>query len=426
MEYIDPIETARKILAGEPISEETEVDTVDTPDLEELEALVDSFDPDEDEDLELEDDVEVDEAYMTSKKHHGKVKEDDMPPQFKKKKNGKEDEEDDDDDEEEDEKKEAMHHKAKKEMYGKMNAMKNTKKEGVVDPKSEEDPDLYKDSEGKGAKVAKPTGNTSGKNKGSIKTKPSAAGVEKKLVIPASEHIEVLFSGEELSEDFKNKATTVFEAAINEHVSAVEETLREEHEQAIAEHTEQLSNELSQKLDDYLSYVVEQWMSENELAIESGIKNDIAENFLVGLRDLFERHYVDLPEENANILEAMAEEVISMQGKLENEMESNITLRKELSNLKCEEILTDVSEDLVDTDAEKLKTLAEGLEFESVEQYKEKVELLKDNYFSENVTAIEEETSVDGDTPIDNGSSMGIYAQALTKLNKVDKSNQLS
>ena len=318
------------------------------------------------------------------------------------------------------------HGKTKKEMYGKMNAAKHTKKEGVIDPKSEEDPDLYKDTEGKGAKVAKPTVASDGKNKGTIKSKPSAAGVEKKAVVPASEHIEVLFSGEELSEEFKTKATTVFEAAIGEHVSAVEETLREEHEQAIAEHTETLSNELSTKLDDYLSYVVEQWMTENELAIESGIKNDIAENFLVGLRDLFERHYVDLPEDKANILEAMAEEVISTNDKLESEMEANISLRKELSALKCEEILNDVSEDLVDTDAEKLKTLAEGLEFESVDQYKEKVEVLKENYFNDSVSAIEENSSNDGDTPLDNGSSMGIYTNALSKLGRVDKSNQLS
>ena len=416
MEYIDPIETARKILAGETISEETEVDT-DTPDLEELEALVDSFDSDMDEDLE--EDAEVDEAYMTANKK--KVKEDDMPPQFKKK-NKKND--DDDEDEDDEDVEEMKNGKTKKEMYGKMNAAKHTKKEGVIDPKSEEDPDLYKDADGKGAKVAKPTVASDGKNKGTISVKGSKGKVETPKA--TKEHIEVLFSGEELSEDFKTKATTIFEAAIHEHVSAVEETLREEHEQAIAEHTETLSNELSTKLDDYLSYVVEQWMSENELAIESGIKNDIAENFLVGLRDLFERHYVDLPEDKANILEAMAEEVISTNDKLESEMEANISLRKELSALKCEEILNDVSEDLVDTDAEKLKTLAEGLEFESVDQYKEKVEVLKENYFNDSVTAIEEETSTDGNAPIDNGSSMGVYTNALSKLSKVDKSNQLS
>ena len=408
MEYIDPIETARKILAGEPISEETEVDT-DTPNLEELEALVDSFDSDSDEDLEDAEDAEVDEAYetyMTANKKK-KVKEDEIPPQFKKK-NKKDD--DDDDEEDEDDVEEMKH--------------KKTKKEAVINPKSEEDKDLYKDADGKGAKVAKPTVASDGKNKGTIGVKGSKGKVETPKA--TKEHIEVLFSGEELSEDFKVKATTIFEAAIHEHVSAVEETLREDHEQAIAEHTESLSNELSTKLDDYLSYVVEQWMSENELAIESGIKNDIAENFLVGLRDLFERHYVDLPEDKANILEAMAEEVISTNDKLESEMETNISLRKELSALKCEEILNDVSEDLVDTDAEKLKTLAEGLEFESVDQYKEKVEVLKENYFNDSVTAIEEESSTDGDTPIDNGSSMGHYTHALSKLSKVDKSNQLS
>ena len=394
MEYIDPIETARKILSGEPISE-------GTIDIDELEAMVDSID-------------------------EGKI-----PPQFLKKKKKGEDEdeedevevdEDDNEDEDEDEDDYDYEDEEEEDDEDEVDEGSETK---TLDTKSEEDKDLYKSADGKGAKVAKPTGASSSKNKGTVKSKSSSASGKVETPKATKEHIEILFSGEELSEEFKTKATTIFEAAIHEHVSSVEGTLREEYTAAIVEHTENLTEELSTKLDDYLGYVVEQWMKDNELAIESGIKNDIAENFLVGLRDLFERHYVDLPEDKSNILEAMAEEVISMQNKLEGEIQENISLKKELSGLQCEEILTDVSEGLVDTDAEKLKILADGLEFESADQYKEKIEVLKEYYFTNIVTEAEEEDT-STEKSIDSDSVMGQYTNALGVLSANRKSNQLS
>ena len=363
MEYIDPVETARRILAGEDVPTMSE----DTPD-EILDSIVEET---SDEEVEVE---EVEEAKKNVKLAQ----------------NGN----DDDDDEEE-----------------------------VDESETILDVDDNQDAEGKKATPTPKGKDKDSKNKATIKAKSSKASGK---VETPKEHIDVLFSGEELSEEFKLKATTIFEAAINESVSSLEDSLREEYDTALAEHTERVSNELAEKLDDYLSYVVEQWMSENELAIESGIKNDITENFLVGLRDLFEKHYVDLPEDRANILEAMAQEVIDTQGKLEGELENNISLRKEISELKCDEIVSDACEGLVDIDAEKLRSLVEGLEFESVDQYKEKVALLKENYFDGAITETDKEDGESTEnTLLDDSSPMSTYSAALSRTAKNAKENRL-
>lgn len=376
MEYLDPIETARRVLAGESLVEEVEE--------------------------EINEDLAVEE---------GKV-----PPQFLKKKKKDDDEDEDEEDVEEDVEDEDEDEDEEDEED-------DDKKEGVINPKSEEDKDLYKDAEGKGAKVIKPTGNASGKNKGTIKTKPSSASskVEKPKM---KEHMNALFNGEELSEEFKTKASTIFETAINERISEVEAELRSQHEEVIEEHTKTVSKELAEKLDDYLSYVVEQWMQENEVAIETGIRADVAESFLGGLKDLFEANYIEVPDEKTNLVETLAQTVIDLEEKLQEELNSNIELKKEVQIKTQDEIFAEVTEDLVDMDVEKLRTLAENLEFDDSDSFKEKLQIVKDNYITDGF--VNSDDDISSDTNLSNSGTMGVYVDALSKSQAIANRNKLS
>jgi len=397
MEHLDPIETARRILAGESLVENNTVE-------EELEEYIEDIDIEEVEEM-----------------AHGK------------KKMKKEDDEDDDEDDEEDVE-EAMHpmDKKKKKLnatYGKMNAGVHKMKEAetVVDDEAQS-----QDTEGKKPQTAKPIGNASGKNQGTIKTKPSKAKAGK---IPQNqgnvgevgsvkEHVDALFSGEELSEDFRVKALTIFETALNERAAQVEEALTIQYEEAIAEHTESVSKELAEKLDDYLSYVVEQWMEDNELAIETGIRADVAENFLSGLKGLFESNYIEVPDEKYDLVESLAQTVVDLEEKLNNELNYNIELKQTVAEKTRDEIFAEVTEDLVDTDTEKMKTLSENLDFSDEDSFRGKLEVLKDNYLSEGV--LTEDTDVSTTTDASNEGYMSAYTNALSRVAKTANDNKVS
>ena len=372
MEYLDPIETARAILAGE---------------------LSENLDPEEDlEDTAVDGEVEIDEDEDFDEAYNGKNG------------NGKNDEEEDED-EDEDEVEEA-----------------------VVDPKSEEDKDLYQDAEGKHAKVAKPVGNKSGSNKGSIKPKPSSAKGKIEAPKPTKEeidhHMTTLFDGEDLSEEFMTKASTIFEAVINEKISEVELSLLEEYNEVIEEHTQQVTKELAEKLDNYLSYVVEKWVEENELAIETGIRADVAEQFMTGLKELFDNSYVSVPDDKNDLVEQLAEAVVDLQEKLEDEIARNIDLRSNVMESRCETILSEVCEGLVDIESDKLRSLAEGIEFDTEEQYREKLDILKESYF--NGVSETDETVTDNSANDNLSSNMQGYMDALGKSVKISKQNKLS
>ena len=348
----------------------------------------------------------------------------------------KEDDEDDDEDDEDDEEdvEEAMHpmDKKKKKLnatYGKMNAGVHKMKEAetVVDDEAQS-----QDTEGKKPQTAKPIGNASGKNQGTIKTKPSKAKAGK---IPQNqgnvgevgsvkEHVDALFSGEELSEDFRVKALTIFETALNERAAQVEEALTIQYEEAIAEHTESVSKELAEKLDDYLSYVVEQWMEDNELAIETGIRADVAENFLSGLKGLFESNYIEVPDEKYDLVESLAQTVVDLEEKLNNELNYNIELKQTVAEKTRDEIFAEVTEDLVDTDTEKMKTLSENLDFSDEDSFRGKLEVLKDNYLSEGV--LTEDTDVSTTTDASNEGYMSAYTNALSRVAKTANDNKVS
>ena len=201
------------------------------------------------------------------------------------------------------------------------------------------------------------------------------------------EDVNALLGGEELSEEFREKAKVVFEAALNSKVAEIQEALEAQYNEQLDEARESLKGELTERVDSYLEYVAQEWMTENELAIEHGLKTEMTESFLAGMKGLFEEHYVTIPEDKYDVLESMVEKLDEMETKLNEQIDANITLNKRLAESTQDVILDQISEGLAVTQKEKLASLAESVEFESEEEYREKLETLKESYFSKSAPA---------------------------------------
>ena len=210
---------------------------------------------------------------------------------------------------------------------------------------------------------------------------------EESYQVDMSEHIEALFAGEELSEEFKEKATAIFEAAVSQKIEEEIAALEEAYAETLEEHIEQIQEELSSNVDDYLNYVVEQWVSENEVAIEAGLRSELTEDFISGLRNLFAEHYIDIPEDKVSVVEEMGSKVSELEEKLNEEIERNVQLTKYLNESKHNEIVAELCEGLTSTQAAKLRSLSEGLEFTSVNEFAQKVNILRENYFADGVNS---------------------------------------
>ena len=208
--------------------------------------------------------------------------------------------------------------------------------------------------------------------------------------------VNALLGGEELSEDFKAKAKTIFEAAINSKVSEIRATIEEEYESRIAEEIAEEKEALQERVDSYLEYVSDEWMEENALAIENGLKTELTESFLSGMKSLFEENYVSIPDDKYDVLESMVEKLDDMETKLNEQIEKNIGLNRRLSESVADGILESVSDGLASTQKEKLASLAESVEFESETEYRNKLETLKESYFPKNSTA-KTETLTEGE-----------------------------
>ena len=233
--------------------------------------------------------------------------------------------------------------------------------------------------------------------------------------------VNALLGGEELSEEFKAKAKTIFEAAINSKVATIREQIQAEYDEKLAEGVAEAKEDLSERVDSYLEYVADEWMSENALAIEAGLKSEMTESFLSGMKSLFEEHYVTIPEDKYDVLESMVEKLDDMETKLNEQIEKNISLNKRLSESVADGILDEVSEGLAQTQKEKLAALSEGVEFESEEEYREKLETLKESYFSSKVpTTAKSETLSEGvDTaPVTHSGAMAHYLRTMGNISK--------
>ena len=242
--------------------------------------------------------------------------------------------------------------------------------------------------------------------------------------IDVSEHVEALMTGEgDLSEEFKRKAATVFEAAVKSKVRSEVERMEDEYKSELEENITTTKGELTEKVDTYLNYVVEEWMKENELAIERGLKGEIAEDFISGLKQLFEDHYVDVPDEKYDVLEAQSEKISDLESKINEMMESNIEMKSTNAKLVKESVTSEVSSELADTEIEKFKSLIEDVEFVNEASYREKLSTLKENYFpSTKVITEVTETIDDVDSgiaqDIDTSQSMTAYMSAIGRTAK--------
>ena len=235
------------------------------------------------------------------------------------------------------------------------------------------------------------------------------------------EDVNALLGGEELSEQFKAKAKTIFEAALKSKVTEIKEALEVQYSAALAEEVEVVKEELSNRVDAYLEYVSDEWFAENALAIEGGLKTEMTESFLEGMKGLFEEHYVTIPEDKYDVLESMVDKLDDMETKLNEQIEKNISLNKRLAESVADGILDQVSEGLASTQKEKLASLAESVEFESEEEYREKLETLKESYFSRSVSpSAKTETLSEGvDSSHDSVSgSMAAYLKTLSAFSK--------
>ena len=228
-----------------------------------------------------------------------------------------------------------------------------------------------------------------------------------------------LFSGEELSEEFQSKARTIFEAAINSKVAEIAEGLKKENEEKIGEEIESVKSALVERVDSYLEYVADEWLKENTIAVEHGLKSEMTESFLGGMKKLFEEHYVSIPEEKYDVVENMVNKLDEMETKLNEQIEKNVNLNKRLSESTADGIISSVAEGLALSQKEKLTTLAESVEFESEESYREKLETLKESYFGQSVQKETSEEVLSEEAQAQ--TYTGAMAQYMNALNKVQK-----
>ena len=236
------------------------------------------------------------------------------------------------------------------------------------------------------------------------------------LEIDLEDDVKALFEGEELSADFQNKARTIFEATIKSKIAIVKESLEADYDAYIQKEMGEYKASLQERVDSYLHYVAEEWITENALQVESGIRGELSESFLTGLKGLFEEHYVEIPEDKYDVLEAMVTKLDEMETKLNEQIDSNVALTKRLSVSVSDNILDEVSEGLALSQKEKLADLSKGVEFESEEQYRGQLDTLKESYFakkpvSETSEVISEEAPV-----VEHSSAMEAYLAAVTKF----------
>ena len=248
---------------------------------------------------------------------------------------------------------------------------------------------------------------------------------EKEEVIDVSDDVKALIGDEKLTEEFKQKAATIFEAAIKSKLKVEKQKIEDGYKKKLKEEVDTAKAELVEKVDSYLNYVVEEWMKQNEIAIERGIKGEIAEDFISGLKKLFEDHYINVPDEKYDVLEDQASKIEELNKKLNEQIEANVKLNSEIGKLTRQDIIDGVSSDLTDTNKEKFKKLAEEIEYSNADEFKNKVTTIKESYFntSKEISSKNEIDNVaEGETTqVDLSNAMTAYTAAITKTKDLIK-----
>ena len=249
--------------------------------------------------------------------------------------------------------------------------------------------------------------------------------IEEEETIDIEADVQALLEGEELSEEFQDKARTIFEGAIRSKVAEIKEELQESYAVALVEELDKIKEGLTERVDSYLEYVADEWFVENALQVEQGLKTEMTESFLEGMKTLFEEHYVTIPEDKYDVLNSMVDKLDEMENKLNEQIDRNVALNRRLAESTADVIFTDVAEGLADTQKEKLATLAENVEFESDADYREKLETLKESYFPSKTSApkntsenLSEEVSTDEVIQEDTSPRMQAYLDVLSRAVK--------
>ena len=251
-----------------------------------------------------------------------------------------------------------------------------------------------------------------------------AETTDSELEIDLSADVKALVSSDaDLSEEFKDKAATIFETAVKTRIKEQTKILEAKYEDKLSKETETVKEAMVEKVDSYLNYVVEEWMKENELAVERGIRTEIAEDFITGLKDLFKEHYIDVPEEKYNVLDDLTTQNKKLEEKLNEQIAKNVDLTKEVSESVKEKTIADVAKDLADTEKEKFEKMAENVEYDSADKFREKLETIKESYFPKSkiveATSKDEVDAVAANAPSDfttgKSDAMAAYTAAITK-----------
>ena len=249
--------------------------------------------------------------------------------------------------------------------------------------------------------------------------------IEEEETYDVQDDVKALLEGEELSEDFQKKATTIFETAIKSKVAAIKEELQESYATALVEELDEIKKGLTERVDSYLEYVCDEWFQENALQVETGLKSEMTESFLEGMKSLFEEHYVTVPEEKYDVLNSMVDKLDEMEGKLNEQIDRNVALNRRLAESNADGVFATVAEGLADTQKEKLATLAENVEFESETDYREKLVTLKESYFPSKTSApkstsenLSEEVSTDEVISEETTPRMQAYLNVLSRAAK--------
>lgn len=293
------------------------------------------------------------------------------------------------------------------------------KPEGEIQDLGGDTPEKHADSNVKNATGTKAVAPT---------TKPSAASskmeeteVDGEMVAEdMSADIEAIFGDENISEEFKSKVSTIFEARVTDRINTIKEEIETEYSSMLEEAVESIRTDLTEKVNDYLDYIVEEWMKQNEVAIEKGLRTEMVEDFIGGLRNLFAEHYIDVPAEKVDLVDELATKVESLEDKLNEEIQRGIEYKKQLTEAKKIDVVRTVCEGLTSTQVEKIKSLAESVEFSTEEEYQEKLETIRENYFPSgmkkaNASQMHEQVEDGSEKPAIKDARMAAYASAISK-----------